>query len=72
MALVAAIESFRCIYAMPDRIRENMVSLLKAYGAEVVITATSVPRDSLESYRGDTESFAMARRGDRFSRRDSP
>ena len=52
LALVAAIKGYRAIFVMPDKMSEDKISLLKAYGAEVVITPTSVPPDSPESYNG--------------------
>jgi len=55
LALVAAVKGYRCIFVLPDKMSEDKVNLLKAYGAEVVITPTSVPPDSPESYNGVAE-----------------
>jgi cystathionine beta-synthase len=52
LALVAAVKGYRCIFVLPDKMSEDKVNLLKAYGAEIVITPTSVPPDSPESYNG--------------------
>ena len=52
LALVAAIKGYRCIFVLPDKMSQEKIALLKAYGAEVVITPTSVPPDSPESYNG--------------------
>ena len=52
LALVAACKGYRCLFIMPDKMSEDKVNLLKAYGAEVVITPTAVPPDSPESYNG--------------------
>ena len=52
LALVAAVKGYRCIFVMPDKMSHDKVDLLKAYGAKVVITPTSVPPDSPESYNG--------------------
>jgi cystathionine beta-synthase len=49
LALVAAVKGYRCIFVMPDKMSEDKVRLLRAYGAEVVITPTNVPPDSPES-----------------------
>ena len=35
---------------MPDKMSQEKIALLRAYGAEVVITPTAVPRESPESY----------------------
>lgn len=58
LALVAAIKKYRCIFVMPDKMSQDKINLLKAYGAEVVITPTSVPPDSPESYNGVAERLA--------------
>jgi len=52
LAMVAAIKGYRCIFVMPDKMSQDKINLLKAYGAEVVITPTAVPPDSPESYNG--------------------
>ena len=55
LALVAAVKGYRCIFVMPDKMSRDKVDLLRAYGAEVVITPTSVSPDSPESYNGVAE-----------------
>jgi cystathionine beta-synthase len=50
LAMAAAIRGYRCILVMPDKMSKEKIDLLKAYGAEVVITPTNVPNDSPESY----------------------
>ncbi|MGA7569515.1 MAG: cystathionine beta-synthase [Candidatus Aquilonibacter sp.] len=52
LAMAAAIRGYRCILVMPDKMAKEKIDLLKAYGAEVVITPTNVPNDSAESYYG--------------------
>ncbi len=50
LAMAAAIRGYRCILVMPDKMSREKVDLLRAYGAEVVLTPTNVPPDSPESY----------------------
>ncbi len=50
LAMVAAIKRYRCILVMPDKVSEEKIRLLRAYGAEVVITPTKVAASSPESY----------------------
>ncbi|HWC13457.1 MAG TPA: cystathionine beta-synthase [Actinomycetota bacterium] len=50
LAIAAAIKGYRCIFTMPDKMSHEKIALLRAYGAEVVITPTAVPPDSPESY----------------------
>ncbi|MGA2507514.1 MAG: cystathionine beta-synthase [Chitinispirillaceae bacterium] len=58
LALVAAVKGYRCIFVMPDKMSQDKVNLLRAYGAEVVITPTSVAPDSPESYNGVADRLA--------------
>ena len=50
LAIAAAIRGYRCIFTMPDKMSQEKISLLRAYGAEVVIAPTAVPPESPESY----------------------
>jgi cystathionine beta-synthase len=50
LAMVAAQRGYRCIFVMPDKMSQEKVSMLRAFGAEVVITPTAVEHDSPESY----------------------
>src|ERR671914_64310 len=50
LAIAAAIKGYRCIFVMPDKMSQEKVALLRAYGAEVVITPTAVEPESPESY----------------------
>jgi cystathionine beta-synthase len=50
LAIAAATKGYRCIFVMPDKMSQEKISMLRAYGAEVVITPTAVDHDSPESY----------------------
>jgi cystathionine beta-synthase len=50
LAIAACIKGYRCIFTMPDKMSQEKVRLLKAYGAEVVITPTAVPPDHPDNY----------------------
>jgi cystathionine beta-synthase len=50
LAIAAAIKDYKCIFVMPDKMSQEKVALLRAYGAEVVITPTAVAPESPESY----------------------
>ena len=52
LAMVGAVKGYRCIFVMPDKMSSDKIRLLRAYGAEVVITPTAVPPDSPDSYSG--------------------
>ena len=50
LAMAAALKGYRCIFTMPDKMSQEKVRLLKAYGAEVVVTPTAVPADHPDNY----------------------
>jgi cystathionine beta-synthase len=50
LAIAACLKRYRCIFTMPDKMSQENVRLLKAYGAEVVITPTAVPPDHPDHY----------------------
>jgi cystathionine beta-synthase len=50
LAMAAAIKGYKMIFVMPDKMSAEKISLLRAYGAEVVICPTNVERDSPQSY----------------------
>src|SRR5438093_3807399 len=50
LAIAAAQKGYRCIFVMPDKMSQEKISMLRAYGAEVVICPTAVEHDSPESY----------------------
>ena len=58
LAIAAAIKGYRCIFVMPDKMSQEKISLLRAYGAEVVICPTAVEADSPESYYSVSDRLA--------------
>src|ERR1051326_863147 len=58
LAMAAAVKGYRCICVLPDKMSAEKISLLRAYGAEVVITPTNVAPDSTESYNGVEDRLA--------------
>ncbi|MGM7668500.1 cystathionine beta-synthase [Microbacterium sp. A93] len=50
LALVAQQRGYKCLFVLPDKVAEDKIDVLRAYGAEIVMTPTSVPADSPESY----------------------
>ena len=50
LAIAAAIKGYRCIFTLPDKMSHEKVKLLRAFGAEVIITPTAVPPDHPENY----------------------
>jgi cystathionine beta-synthase len=58
LAIGAAVKGYRCIFVMPDKMSQEKIALLRAYGAEVVITPTAVEHDSPESYYSVSDRLA--------------
>jgi len=58
LAIAAAHKGYRCIFVMPDKMSQEKISTLRAYGAEVVITPTAVDHDSPESYYSVSDRLA--------------
>lgn len=50
LAMAAAVKGYRCIFTMPDKMSLEKVNMLKAFGAQVIITPTDVPGDSPDHY----------------------
>ena len=56
LAIAAAIKGYRCVFVMPDKMSQEKIQLLRAFGARVVVTPTSVEPDDPRSY------YSVARR----------
>ena len=50
LAVTAAVKGYRCVFTMPDKMSAEKIAMLKAFGAEVVVTRTDLPHDHPESY----------------------
>lgn len=56
LAIAAAVKGYRCIFVMPDKMSQEKVLLLRAFGARVVMTPTAVEPEDPRSY------YSVARR----------
>ncbi len=50
LAIAAAIKGYQCIFIMPDKMSEEKIKNLRAFGARVIITPTAVEPDDPRSY----------------------
>ena len=50
LALVAAIRGYKCIFVMPDKMSNEKIAALRAFGAKVVICPTAVEPEDPRSY----------------------
>ncbi|HEY2310965.1 MAG TPA: pyridoxal-phosphate dependent enzyme, partial [Gaiellaceae bacterium] len=76
LAIAAASKGYRCVFVMPDKMSQEKISMLRAYGAEVVITPTAVDHESPESYYSVSSRLAEEIPGgfkpDQYSNRANP
>ncbi len=56
LAIAAAVRGYRCVFVMPDKMSQEKILLLRAFGARVVVTPTAVEPDDPRSY------YSVARR----------
>ena len=76
LAIVAAQRGYQCIFVMSDKMSPEKVSLLRAYGAEVVVCPTAVPPDHPDSYYSVADRLTRetpnAFRPDQYSNPNNP
>jgi cystathionine beta-synthase len=76
LALVAQQRGYRCVFVLPDKVGEDKRNVLTAYGAEIVVTPTSVAPDSPDSYYSVSDRLAReipgAFKPDQYSNPNGP
>jgi len=50
LALIGAVKGYRLIFTLPDKMSQEKINFLRAFGAKVVVTPTNVPADHPDSY----------------------
>ncbi|MEQ1855661.1 MAG: pyridoxal-phosphate dependent enzyme [Longimicrobiales bacterium] len=63
LAIAASLKGYRCVFTMPDKMSHEKVKLLRAFGAEVIITPTAVPPDHPDHYLQKAKSIAASTPG---------
>jgi len=76
LALVAQRKGYRCVFVCPDKVSQDKRDVLTAYGAEVVVTPTSVPPNHPDSYYSVSDRLAAeipgAWKPDQYSNPEGP
>lgn len=76
LALVAQQRGYKCVFVCPDKVSEDKINTLKAYGAEVVVCPTSVAPESPDSYYSVSDRLAReipgAFKPDQYSNPNGP
>ncbi len=58
LAIVAQEKGYRCLFVCPDKVAQDKISVLRAYGAEVVVCPTTVSPDHPDSYYSVSDRLA--------------
>ncbi|WP_093257861.1 cystathionine beta-synthase [Thermostaphylospora chromogena] len=76
LAIVAQQKGYRCLFVVPDKVAQDKISVLRAYGAEVVVCPTAVPPDHPDSYYSVSDRLAReipgAWKPDQYSNPENP
>ncbi|WP_433181052.1 cystathionine beta-synthase [Actinoallomurus sp. CA-150999] len=58
LAIVAQEKGYRCVFICPDKVANDKIAVLRAYGAEVVVCPTAVSPDHPDSYYSVSDRLA--------------
>jgi cystathionine beta-synthase len=76
LAIVASERGYRCIFVCPDKVAQDKISVLRAYGAEVVVCPTTVAPDHPDSYYSVAKKLTQQTPGgwqpDQYSNQQNP
>ncbi|MFJ6417590.1 cystathionine beta-synthase [Paeniglutamicibacter sp. NPDC091659] len=76
LAMVGQLKGYKTIFVTPDKVGEEKRDVLRAYGADVVVTPTAVAPESPESYYGVSDRLVReipgAYKPDQFSNPAAP
>jgi len=76
LALTAQRRGYKCVFVCPDKVSEDKRNVLKAYGAEVVVSPTSVPPEHPDSYYSVSDRLVKEIEGgwkpDQYSNPENP
>jgi cystathionine beta-synthase len=76
LALIAQRRGYKCIFVCPDKVSEDKRNVLKAYGAEVIVTPTALRPEHPDSYYSVSDRLAKEIKGgwkpDQYSNPEGP
>ncbi len=76
LAIVAQQRGYKCLFVVPDKVAQDKISVLRAYGAEVVVCPTAVSPDHPDSYYSVSDRLARevpnAWKPDQYSNVNNP
>lgn len=68
LAMIAAVRGYKCIFVMPDKMSQEKIASLRAYGARVVVCPTAVEPEDPRSYYSVAERLANETPGAFYTR----
>ncbi|WP_067182721.1 cystathionine beta-synthase [Microtetraspora niveoalba] len=76
LAIVAQEKGYKCLFVCPDKVAQDKIAVLRAYGAEVVVCPTAVSPEHPDSYYSVSDRLARetpnAWKPDQYSNPDNP
>ncbi|MBO67292.1 MAG: pyridoxal-5'-phosphate-dependent protein subunit beta [Acidiferrobacteraceae bacterium] len=63
LAMAAAVKGYRCVFTIPDKMSQEKIDMLKAYGAEVIVTPTDLDHHHPDNYVQVAKKVASATNG---------
>jgi cystathionine beta-synthase len=76
LAIVAAEKGYRCLFVCPDKVGQDKISVLRAYGAEVVVCPGTVSPEHPDSYYSVSTRLALQTPGgwkpDQYANPENP
>ena len=76
LAIVANSRGYKCVFVCPDKVAQDKISVLRAYGAEVVVCPSTVSPDHPDSYYSVARRLAAETPGgwqpDQYANPDNP
>ncbi|MEO3872529.1 cystathionine beta-synthase [Nonomuraea sp. B12E4] len=76
LAIVAQQKGYRCLFVVPDKVAQDKIAVLRAYGAEVVVCPTAVSPEHPDSYYSVSDRLARevpnAWKPDQYSNVNNP
>jgi len=76
LAIVANNRGYKCVFVCPDKVAQDKISVLRAYGADVVVCPSTVSPDHPDSYYSVARRLARETPGawqpDQYANPDNP
>jgi cystathionine beta-synthase len=76
LAIIAVEKGYKCLFVCPDKVGQDKISVLRAYGAEVVVCPTTVSPEHPDSYYSVSDRLALETPGgwkpDQYSNPENP